>query len=136
MRIAAAFFQLVLWIWFFGCTVTYRTGRVLLVEGMGVKSAEFAVLCLYTAALACFYLAGFGKWVLAGLLALWLAVQFLCHWRYTIFGADERKLKGYNECFRGTARIFPENDERLVPDLYHIVLHALLAVNLILAAAA
>ena len=95
-------FQAALWIWFLGCTVTYRIGKALLVEGMGVKSAEFAVLCLYSAGLAAFHcLQPAGKWILAGILLLWFAVQFMCHWYFTLFGASERKLKGYNESFRG-----------------------------------
>ena len=125
-------FQAALWIWFLGCTVTYRIGKVLLVEGMGVKSAEFAVLCLYSAGLAAFHcLQPAGKWILAGILLLWLAVQFMCHWYFTLFGASERKLKGYNESFRGTVRIFPMSDQRLIPDMYHIVLHILILVNIV-----
>lgn len=29
-----------LWLWFLGAVVTYRLGKYLLVEGVGVKSAE------------------------------------------------------------------------------------------------
>ena len=126
-------FQLALWVWFLGCTVTWRIGKHLLVEGMGVKSAEFAVLCLCSLGLAAFHcFPPAGKWVLFGILLLWFAVQFMCHWYFTIFGASEAKLKGYNECFKGTVRIFPESETRLVPDLYHIVLHLLILANLIL----
>ena len=126
-------FQLALWVWFLGCTVTWRIGKHLLVEGMGVKSAEFAVLCLYSLGLVAFHcFPPAGKWVLFGILLLWFAVQFMCHWYFTIFGASEAKLKGYNECFKGTVRIFPESETRLVPDLYHIVLHLLILANLIL----
>lgn len=124
--------QAALWIWFLGCTTTYRIGKYLLVEGMGAKSAEFAVLCLYSLALAAFHcLQPAGKWILLGVLLLWFAVQFMCHWYFTIFGASERKLKGYNECFRDAVRIFPMSDKRLVPDLYHIVLHLLILLNII-----
>ena len=123
--------QAALWIWFLGCVTTYRFGKVLLVEGEGIRSAEFGMLCLYSAGLACRYaFPPAGRWILAGVLALWLGVQFFCHWYYTLFGADESKLKGYNECFRGTARIFPESEIRLVPDLYHILLHVLILANL------
>ena len=124
--------QAALWIWFLGCTITYRIGKHLLVEGMGVRSAEFAVLCLYTLGLAAFHcLSGAGKWILLGILLLWFAVQFLCHWRYTIFGAGEKKLRGYNDCFRDTVRLFPMSETRLIPDLYHIVLHILILLNII-----
>ena len=124
--------QAALWIWFLGCTTTYRFGKVTLVEGMGLKSAEFLTLCLYSAGLVLFYLLRpAGKWILFGILALWFIVEFFCHWYFTIFGAPERKLKGYNDCFRGTARIFPMSETRLVPDLYHIVQHTLILLNII-----
>lgn len=55
-----------------------------------------------------------------------------CHWYYTIFGASEQKLKGYNECFQGTLRLIPKSDKRLIPDFYHIVLHLLILANGIL----
>lgn len=131
---AAIVLQAVLWIWFLGCVITWRIGKWLLVEGMGLKSAEFAMLCLYSLALAAFWIyRPVGKWVLLAVLVLWFVVQFFCHWYYTIFGAGEKKLRGYNDCFRGTLRLFPESDERLIPDLYHIVLHLLILLNILLA---
>ena len=124
--------QAALWIWFLGCTTTYRIGKHLLVEGMGLKSAEFAVLCLYSLGLVAFHcFQPAGRWILLGILLLWFAVQFMCHWYYTIFGASERKLKGYNDCFRDAVRIFPMSDKRLIPDLYHIVLHLLILLNIL-----
>ncbi len=124
--------QAALWIWFLGCTTTYRVGKHLLVEGMGVKSAEFAVLCLYSLGIAAFHcFRPAGKWILLGILLLWFAVQFMCHWYFTIFGASERKLRGYNDCFRDAVRVFPMSDKRLIPDLYHIVLHLLILLNII-----
>jgi len=124
--------QAVLWIWFLGCTTTYRIGKHLLVDGMGIKSAEFIMLCLYSIGLVSYHIfLSAGKWILLTILLLWFIVQFLCHWYYTIFGASEKKLRGYNECFRDTIRIFPMSEVRLVPDLYHIILHILILANII-----
>ena len=110
--------QIALWIWFLGCTATYRIGKHLLVEGVGLKSAEFFMLCLYSLGLIAFHcLQPAGKWILFGILVLWFIVQFMCHWYYTIFGASERKLLGYNDCFRDSIRIFPMSDKKLIPDL-------------------
>lgn len=122
-----------LWIWFLGCTITWRLGKVLLVEGMGIKSVEFVVLVLFTVGIllyVCF--PAIGCWVLLCELALWLFVQFCCHWRYTIFGVSQKKLEGYNKSFEGTVRLFPMSETLLIPDLYHIVLHLLIALDLIL----
>lgn len=122
--------QALLWIWFLGCTTTWRFGKVLLVEGMGIKSAEFTMLCLYSIGLVAHYsFQPKGKWILFVILALWFVIQFFCHWYFTIFGASEGKLKGYNECFKGTARLIPMSENRLIPDLYHIVLHILILLN-------
>ena len=125
--------QAALWIWFLGCTITYKFGKHILVDGMGVKSAEFVMLCLYSIGLILFYIIQpAGKWILLAILIFWLVVQFFCHWYYTIFGASESKLKGYNDCFRNTVRVFPMSETRLVPDLYHIVLHLMILLNVII----
>ena len=124
--------QAALWIWFLGCTTTWRFGRYTLVEGMGVKSTEFATLCLYSIGLLLYWAVPAGKWILLGMLVLWFVVEFFCHWYFTIFGVTERKLKGYNECFRNTVRLFPMSETRLVPDLYHIVQHILILLNIII----
>ncbi len=124
--------QLILWIWFLGCVITWKFGRILLVEGMGVKSAEFIMLCMYSAGIGAFYLLhGYGRWILLAVLMFWMVVQFFCHWYYTIFGASPEKLEGYNQCFEGTVRIFPVSNTRLIPDLYHIVLHILIIANIV-----
>lgn len=124
--------QIVLWIWFFGCITTYRIGKCLLVEGMGIKSAEFIMLCLYSIGLFSYYMfQPVGKWILLAILVFWFVVQFFCHWYYTIFSASEKKLKGYNDCFRNTIHIFPISEKRLVPDLYHMILHILILVNIL-----
>lgn len=130
--IIAILLQATLWLWFLGCTITYRLGKHTLVEGMGIKSAEFVTLCLYSVGMILYYLLEpAGKWILLAILCLWFVVEFFCHWYYTIFGVSVQKLKGYNECFRNTIRIFPMSDTRLVPDLYHIVQHTLILLNIV-----
>ena len=127
--------QLLLWIWFLGCTITWRFDKLLLVEGMGIKSAEFVMLCLYSIGLITYYLfQPAGRWILLAILVIWLVIQFFCHWYYTIFGASESKLKGYNECFKDTVRLIPMSERRLIPDLYHMILHILILLNIVLCA--
>ena len=130
--VLTAILQAALWLWFLGCTFTYRIGKHVLADGMGFRSPEFGMQCAYTLALVLFYVyRPVGRGFLLAVLAVWAAVQFRCHWYYTIFGASEQKLKGYYTAFRHTVRIFPASDTRLVPDLYHIVLHILIALNLV-----
>lgn len=40
-----------------------------------------------------------GNWFVLAVLVLWLVVQYLCHWHFTIFGAAPEKIRGYNQCF-------------------------------------
>ena len=131
--IIAYIFEIVLLIWFFGCIVTYRLGNVLLVEGMGIKSAEFGMLVVYAASILLrAVLPQVGNWFVLSVLAFWLVVQYFCHWHFTIFGATPEKIRGYNQCFEGSLCIVPRRADRLIPDFYHIVLHVLIVLNLVL----
>ncbi|MBR5712240.1 MAG: hypothetical protein IKX54_01460 [Lachnospiraceae bacterium] len=131
MNVLTIVLQAALWIWFLGAVISYRTKKFTLVDGMGVKSAEFFMLVLYSAGIAAFYVfPSAGRWILFGILMLWFVAEFMFHWRYTIFGATQRKIDGYNKCFEGTLCVFPRRETRLVPDLYHIVQHLLILGNI------
>ena len=133
MRIVMWIAEILLAVWFFGCICTYQWGSRILVEGMGVKSPEFGMFCMYGAGVVLFAaVPAVGKWWLLVVLAAWLVIQFFCHWYYTLFGASEKKLRGYNECFRNTVHLIPASDTRLIPDLYHMILHLLILWNLVL----
>ena len=133
MRIAIIVISCLLWLWFLGCTFTWKFGKVLLVEGMGLKSIEFTALVLFTIGIGGFLLwEQVGKWILLAELALWLVAQFFSHEYFTIFGVSDWKLKGYNECFAGTVKLFQVSKTRLIPDLYHIILHLLILADLVL----
>ena len=133
MIIATMIAQAILFVWFFGCICTYKFGTRILVEGVGIKSAEFMMLCLFSVGILFFWwIPPFGEWLLLSVLLFWFIVQFFCHWYYTIFGASEKKLKGYNECFKDTIRLIPASDSKLIPDLYHILLHLFLLANILL----
>ena len=56
MRIAIIVISCLLWLWFLGCTFTWKFGKVLLVEGTGLNSIEFAALVLFTIGIGCFLL--------------------------------------------------------------------------------
>ena len=133
VSIIAYIFEIVLLIWFFWCIVTYRLGNVLLVEGMGIKSAEFGMLVVYAASILLrVVLPQVGNWFVLSVLVVWLVVQYFCHWHFTIFGATPEKIRGYNQCFEGSLCIVPRRADRLIPDFYHIVLHILIVLNLVL----
>lgn len=133
MNLVTLIAEILLILWFFGCICTYKVGKYVLVEGVGVKSPEFVMLCLVGMGILLFRLFPFvGKWWLLAVLLAWFVIQFFCHWYYTIFGASEKKLKGYNECFQNTVHIIPACKTKLIPDLYHIILHLLILLNIVL----
>lgn len=133
LNIIAYVCEFVLLIWFFGCIVTYRIGNVLLVEGMGIKSVEFGMFVVYSSGIALrMILPQAGNWFVLGVLVFWLVVQYFSHWHLTIFGAPPEKIQGYNRCFEGSLCIVPRREDRLIPDFYHIVLHSLIALNIVL----
>ena len=83
--------QLALWIWFFGCIKSYKTSKWILSKGVGIKSAEFVVLCLFTTGVVLYHAVyPVGKWFLLFVLSCWIIVQFFCHWYFTIFGVSEK----------------------------------------------
>ena len=90
-----------------------------MVDGMGIKSAECIMFVLYGAGLLLFWLyPAVGQWYLLAVLRFWFVIQFFCYWYYTIFGASE------------TIHLIPARESRVIPDLYHILLHLFLLLNI------
>ena len=50
-------------------------------------------------------------------------------WLFEPVGRWFLTLRGYNECFRDAIHFFPAGADRVMPDLYPILLHVLIAVN-------
>lgn len=67
-----------------------------------------------------------GKFLLTGWLFMWFLAQFFSHWYYTLFGPHD----GKRSFFAETIKLIPSS-EIYVPDLYHIVLQALILISLI-----
>lgn len=72
-----------------------------------------------------------GKWFVIVWLAIWFAIQFICHEWYTIFndgfmGTLERKI----EYFSGTIQ-WLQIEGKYIPDVYHTILHILILCALI-----
>lgn len=66
-----------------------------------------------------------GLYPLSFWLFLWFVTQFLSHWYFTIFGPWEKK----RQYFSDTIKLF-QTKEVYIPDIYHIVLHALILLAL------
>lgn len=113
--------------WFTLDITGFSLGKFYLVESPGILSADAFWWIIFVACSILFFLKEKqGKYVLSIFLAAWAIIQYFSHWNYTIFGATEIKLKGYNEYFVNTYHIIPASDNILIPDLYHIILHILI----------
>lgn len=71
------------------------------------------------------------KWLspLIIFLLMWLFIQYMSHWHYTIFGASPEKIKSYNQFFEKTYHLIPASQTQVIPDFYHIILHLLILLN-------
>ncbi|AGK96337.1 hypothetical protein Clopa_1355 [Clostridium pasteurianum BC1] len=93
-------------------------GKFDLVESLGILSVDTVWCIIFVVCSILFLLKEKqGKYILSIFLIDWAIIQYTSHWNYTIFGATERKLKGYNEYFANT---------------YNIILHILIISLLIL----
>jgi hypothetical protein len=116
--------MILLFIWFTLDITGFKIGSFVLVESPGLMSFDFfwwILLCV------CLFLYHKKQALyLISFLVMWLFVQFSSHWYYTLFGASEKKLAGYNNYFSNTHHIFGMSETTLIPDTYHIVLHLLI----------
>ena len=116
---------------FWGCVTTYSIKGKVLVDGMGFRSFEFYWWIILVTILAVFLIFNnVGKWALFIFYLLWFTVLFMNHWRFYLFGATEKKINGYNECFKSTIRVLQASEKRIIPDLYHILLSMVVALDL------
>ncbi len=117
----------VLLFWFTLDITGFSLGNFCLVESPGILSVDTAWWTIFVVSSILFFLKEKqGKYILSVFLTAWAIIQYFSHWNYTIFGATERKLRGYNNFFANTYHIIPSSDSILIPDLYHIILHILI----------
>ncbi len=119
--------------WFTLDITGFSLGQFNLVESPGLQSVDAAWWAIFVVCSAIFlWKEHIGKYILSMFLAAWAVLQYLSHWHYTLFGASERKLIGYNRVFENTYHIIPPSNSVLIPDLYHIVLHVLIVTLFVL----
>ncbi|ERJ13190.1 hypothetical protein [Haloplasma contractile] len=124
-------FLCLLLIWFTFDMTGLAIGNILLVE-QAIKSDGFWWFIFIVAILLFIVKEKAGKYVLSIFILLWAIIQYFSHWNYTLFGVSDEKLQSYNKYFKETHQLIPSKETILVPDLYHIILHVLIVINLIL----
>lgn len=120
----------VLLAWYFLSMFGVKIGDKYLVEGAFREEWIFMVVPTITLIL----FAVFGKvwkYVNLGWLSLWFITQFLSHEWYTLFGNGfmgdtESKIAYFSDCIQ-----IIKIQGRYVPDLYHLILHALIVLTII-----
>lgn len=113
-------------VWFFFDMFGLSIGSLNLVESAW-KSIDGIWFLTYSILLILFFTKEtYGKYLLTAFIILWGIIQFYSHWHYTIFGASQSKIDGYNHFFKNTYHVFPASNTIIVPDLYHIILHILI----------
>lgn len=59
---------------------------------------------------------------------IWGFDQYFEHWQPLIWGAPQARVDRYYQYFKNTIRVFPPSPHRIVPDLFHTVIGALILV--------
>jgi len=121
---------MLLLIWFALDMTGFKIGGKYLVEKAFKDDGYW--MCIY---IACLILACFagrvGKIVLLCQLSVWLIIQLLCHEWYLFFdNGPMGDAKDKIEFFRNTIKLF-EIEGRYLPDLYHTILHVMIAWSII-----
>ncbi len=119
-------FNFILLGWFFLDMIGIYFNNSILVTRSYKEDGIFFIIFLVTIILFTRF-EKFGKYILSLFLTMWFVVQIYSHWYFTIFGPWE----GLNNYFHGTIKLIHSNTI-YVPDLYHIVLHLLILLSLIL----
>lgn len=113
--------------WFTLDITGFSLWKFCLVESPGIFSVDTVWWIIFVICSMIFLLKEkLGKYILSIFLSIWVITQYFSHWHYTIFGVTQEKLIGYNNYFKNTYHIVPSSDVVLIPDLYHIILHALI----------
>lgn len=112
--------------WFFLDMTGLYFGDVYLVARS--YADDWIFLLAYAICLLSFFLfEKVGKYVLDVWLFLWFMTQFFFHWLFTFNGRGAEKI----EYFSGSIKLI-EIQNVYIPDLYHIVLHVLILLSLLL----
>ncbi|MGM0435757.1 MAG: hypothetical protein ACQEQA_01760 [Bacillota bacterium] len=107
--------------WFFLDMTGLRIGDRLIVSRAYKEDGVFFIIYVLLVCLFVFK-DRIGSLILTVWLFLWFSTQFASHWYVTVFGPSEDKI----DYFSDTVKIIHSN-ELYIPDLYHVVLHLMIA---------
>lgn len=69
-----------------------------------------------------------GHYLMIAFLSFWTIVQYFNHWHFKIFGEQvpQEKIKD------NTIQLIPISEKIVLPDIYHLILHGLMLITLVL----
>lgn len=108
----------------------FSVGEIVLVQAAWMQIDGIFNLIFLLLILLFFLKERYGKYPLTLLLIIWLISQFRFHWFYTIFGASAERIANYYDWYSNTFFVI-SSETRIIPDLWHMVLHILVLCALI-----
>jgi hypothetical protein len=66
------------------------------------------------------------------ILLIWGYNQYFEHWEPMFFGASQERIHSYYGYFKGTVRLFPAEPSRIIPNVWHMVIGALIVICIVL----
>ncbi|MBE9467735.1 MAG: hypothetical protein IMY72_05350 [Bacteroidetes bacterium] len=126
------FIILLLFVWFSLDMTGFSFANITLVESAWNQVDGLWWLIFLTLFILFIFKEKFGKYLLSIFILMWIIIQFNCHWYHTIFGTSVEKINSYNQYFRNTLHVISSSEKILIPDLYHIILHLLILISLII----
>lgn len=123
--------NIILLLWYFLAMIGIKFENKYLVTGSYKEDWIFMIIPLI-AFIIFIIKESIGQYILLLWNSLWIVLQFLSHEWYTIFGSGFMgSTEGKVEYFKETIKIF--NSETVyIPDAYHIILHILIAITLVI----
>lgn len=123
--------NIVLLLWYFLAMIGIKFENKYLVTGSYKEDWIFMIIPLI-AFIIFIIKESIGQYILLLWNSMWIVLQFLSHEWYTIFGSGFMgSTEGKIKYFKETIKIF--NSETIyIPDAYHIILHILIAITLVI----
>ncbi len=121
--------QIALLLWFFLDMTGLYFGNKCLVTRSYKEDGIFFLIYLITIILF-LVKEDIGKYIVIGLMSMWLVIQLMCHEWYTIFdsgfmGSLDGKIKYFSETIH-----WIDVEGKYIPDVYHTILHILILCTL------
>lgn len=131
MKILIYVFLVILFVLITG--IIKKVGSIVLLQNKEITSVESSWFFLYVLFCIIFITnEDIGQWLLLGFIIICLLIQYIDHWKITLFCVDQDKIDKYNKKYSNTYHILKFSENKAFPDLYHLFLSTNLVIVFIL----